>query len=1053
MSDVCTEPVVVISEVDKSQALTSAAIQTKIGAVFFGPDPDHNTFPAIPRDWLPTHAIEITDALCHGEVVLSCSVTLTNVPVYPVLPTGTYEIRWSGEVTVASGLRAETVTWTNEVLASGAATGGWGTPKPANPTLRVPYVYASVAITPTIEFRYPVRKRADIYSHSRYGLDGLGNTFDWGHYFLSLERTIDVSPYFRDVQINQCYWPWDGDATAKVTCLGTTKQATVTAGFNTAGQFLEPANVGATVLLDYQPWDGYYHNGAGNLSAIIDLLHLGQAPGFETYSDSQDIDLGWANHYQSTVAASGGRITVTGNTELLRVQGYYAAADVVSLTADFQAADGKALPDGLTVAAYSPPGQPPSVGDDWYSMPYLTDISFTGPGSYTDTCCHYDLACWGDEGTTFDVEAADGDRTAAIACAISPGDLLAAELEPAAWRYPLPIPVTEARWIPLGYYPIPEIIVFDDGTHAAEWTAGGGGTLSQTGAGMKLTGASGKTMSRVLGADDVSVRSCRWLVLKITAPATGTGTFEACGHTWDFDLADADASGQIFLDTCAPGDASGNDTTETRYDTTGWGWGLFLPTTFVLTFNTADDVVVRSLGLDGSRGSGNQYHLMSEVVGRIPGYGDERRGIWFAQDGHVILDESIGTVSEAVDNDPDPPTRDLPLPYTIQGVYDEITEEISASTDVYARGPWLVFDNDMNAPAVARMAVHTQYLGRNEDGTADDESQDFYYGVQWWNNGREAFNFAPVVEHTAGATYLEQRAHAWADRIEFAPGTASAITTRKIFGGRLTGLVCDASTQRGVPEAGVTVTSTGNTYSLTTDADGFFISPHLYQTGDHSAELTADALVTDSVTTMHHGRRARICLPGVAVVSSGLDLLIDELTGIGAVAYVTDEGQLLVQRTFSMGRQWEAPRVISATSPSHPCLIVNSVGMKREWGLAWVESGTVYLGWTTDGYLSLTGEATTLTDVSHVRAVVHPVSGVMLVAGYDTVEGEIVCARSFDLGATLSAAVTVASCDEQAFGLTPAPDALNRWVISYKGASSVETCWSTDNGLSWQAAS
>lgn len=255
----------------------------------------------------------------------------------------------------------------------------------------------------------------------------------------------------------------------------------------------------------------------------------------------------------------------------------------------------------------------------------------------------------------------------------------------------------------------------------------------------------------------------------------------------------------------------------------------------------------------------------------------------------------------------------------------------------------------------------------------------------------------------------------------------------------------------------VTISGTGGTgAAFDTDDLGFKLSPSLQQPlheVDREYQISANIDAT-SLSELVETRNRNVTMVAVRgfleLAGDDSDLLFDQLTGIGCAAWI-DTGVLYVARTFDYGLTWGVPTAVANSGASRPCLVIAPTNL-RVWGVLWNEDSTVKLAWSTDGFATKE-VAELMTGVTHVRALVHPLTGVMLVAGWRDSDDSIVVARSFDHGVTLSVPIAVAAATEKAFGLAIAPTQLNTWCITCTSGGSVQTYWSTDNGLTWSLAS
>jgi hypothetical protein len=230
-------------------------------------------------------------------------------------------------------------------------------------------------------------------------------------------------------------------------------------------------------------------------------------------------------------------------------------------------------------------------------------------------------------------------------------------------------------------------------------------------------------------------------------------------------------------------------------------------------------------------------------------------------------------------------------------------------------------------------------------------------------------------------------------------------------------------------------------------------NPALLDFGHQEISTTVDEGATIYAATHPNLRQMgwlRICLYDVADVGN-IDLLIDRFTGMGAIAYVQG-GVLFARRTYNYGKSFFPPIEISRSgTPRRPSLF-RAPDARSIWGVAWDDGTNVLRTYTTDAWTTLSEVTTMLAGATLVRTKVHPLTGVMLVAGWK--EGNIIVARSLDYGKTISDGpiAAIAGMPEEAFGLDVAPDARSTWCIVAKNSGGEHvTYWSTDNGLTWEA--
>lgn len=251
------------------------------------------------------------------------------------------------------------------------------------------------------------------------------------------------------------------------------------------------------------------------------------------------------------------------------------------------------------------------------------------------------------------------------------------------------------------------------------------------------------------------------------------------------------------------------------------------------------------------------------------------------------------------------------------------------------------------------------------------------------------------------------------------------------------------------PQTGTVLTHTDDVLTIDnatdppTDSDVYVLMPYSY---DIVAGTGGDE-TTETVQLRNRGWIfATVKLPDNA---TECDLYIDDLTGVGMLAYI-EGSSLMMAPTYDAGATFGAGVEVSNSSPTSPCVLLGMDAL-HSWGVSYNEAGATKIAWSTDGFATKE-VATLMTGCTNVKVRIHPLTGVMLIAGWDTTAEEIVCAQSFDSGVTVSTPDTVVVTTEQAFGLDSAPTALGTWCITYSDAGTIKTMWSTDNGLTWSAA-
>lgn len=229
---------------------------------------------------------------------------------------------------------------------------------------------------------------------------------------------------------------------------------------------------------------------------------------------------------------------------------------------------------------------------------------------------------------------------------------------------------------------------------------------------------------------------------------------------------------------------------------------------------------------------------------------------------------------------------------------------------------------------------------------------------------------------------------------------------------------------------------------------GWFESRSFNTKGD--ASLLGAGEVTPVTVPLRNRMYSRVILTSALVPSTGIDACIDAVSGVMHIALIADDG-LRVQRSLDAGKTLAASVLVTeAASPVNPCIFIKR-HERNKVGAVWSEDATAKIAWSDDGFATRE-VATLMTGLSNLRVKVNPF-GVMLAAGWQSSSGKIVAARSFDYGATWSALADVATADEQAFGLTVAPNEHGTWCVTFVDvAGAVKTYWSHDNGLAWAEA-
>jgi hypothetical protein len=265
----------------------------------------------------------------------------------------------------------------------------------------------------------------------------------------------------------------------------------------------------------------------------------------------------------------------------------------------------------------------------------------------------------------------------------------------------------------------------------------------------------------------------------------------------------------------------------------------------------------------------------------------------------------------------------------------------------------------------------------------------------------------------------------------------------KVLQGRIQGILWDNM----APASGVTVdiTSPEQTENLTTDSGGYSRSSN-HNDPASSSEYNA------TMTPIHNRTWYRVARSQGTV--GGCEVLIDKLTGMGVLAYVANS-KAYIKRTSNFGRTWFGARAVSGVSTPGSLALFGCYDNMNSIGLAWDDGTDIKCLRTTDNFNSNWGVSTLLSGATQVKARVHPLTGLTLIAGWDN--NTIIVGRSYDYGKTLTGGTVtaVSNVADAAFGLDFAPDSRCRWCITCQDAISGNyvTYWSTDHGLSWVLAS
>lgn len=640
--------------------------------------------------------------------------------------------------------------------------------------------------------------------------------------------------------------------------------------------------------------------------------------------------------------------------------------------------------------------------------------------------------------------------------------LTAAHLPPYQWRLPLQVPYSWASWPALKVRRLASFLV-DACAGDTDWTATGC-TLDDTTNAGKLTAtvtAANQTISRAIAAADVCLSSARKLRLKVSCDA-GAGTarvYFAKGGTgekyWDCIIIGT-AEQTFTLDLCAPFNASDSESdAHSRYRVEfnqtpgGWGYGVDngisrtaetelgndLPAwdaTLTIEFSAAGVWTIDTIELVASTAGGKVYVLDLVAdrdeykAGLMPDTSDlwARRGI-LAVEGRNVLDEALGYAYEDSGGD----RIAVPL-WLGQIVYWNNLRMLGKGLH------WLESGTSYSAPSGSQIL-------------AIPGGAQYSTPAQYCNDAQDALFLLPSVQTLADNVILTGKL--WADTIKLGCGVNKPLSCVRWFGGLAQGMTAKGS--GGLLAAGIEVTATGTTETVktTSNSDGYYQSRGLrFETYD----LTVDALTETLTPAVDAWLRASFCkaTPGAL----DIDIVIDSLTGRGWVAYNDTDGKLFVAPTLDAGKTFGPPVDLLVSDAQHPSLYINPVSDFRELGIYWDSTGPVsYTAVSVDGFANYDIGVTPESAGTYMRAKVHPLLGIMVSAWWvSTSGGRIESARSFDFGATWDTPVVVVACPEGGFGLDIAPTDLNHWCIAYIDAGGAQkTMWSTDNALSWEAAS
>jgi len=525
---------------------------------------------------------------------------------------------------------------------------------------------------------------------------------------------------------------------------------------------------------------------------------------------------------------------------------------------------------------------------------------------------------------------------------------------------------------------------------------------------MNVTVTSGPCrLTRAISGDLTGARTIEW---NHTSDDTDPIEVELDGNVWDVTPTD------FLVDVVAVKGRSGSDTTQIDVANTGWAGGLH---------------AVTALALDNLR-NGKTYHFGLVKGKRIAESAGGFTQVEVSNDAFIGAERGASDVTDSY-------TTGKCLALIVDGIY-----AVYGDQDTMDVG-WLSPDVTTQKGLVS--------MGFNEAPSG-------------WKQAGEvnSYHLRPGIYSSYQTVIVPAYMRAAQVWLPCCLNASPTLTTRKLLRGMIRVLLVneDATLARGClvtieqryTPGGAVVWST----TRQTDPLGCLIlGPYQQGIDDHQNYYTVKAQQADdswvsAQVEVRNRNVTQVTLVGDFERESitETDLLIDELTGVGVLAYIDSEW-LKVERTFDHGATFGAAETVS-TDAEHPCVCLDHAGERHLWGLLWTEGGHTLIARSTDGFANYEDD-TLLSGVTHTRAVVHPLSGVMLIAGYDSATGKIVAARSFDFGATVSTPVDVVAASEQAIGLTYAPTDRNTWCLSYvDGSGDHYVMWSTDNGLTWSAA-
>ncbi len=612
-------------------------------------------------------------------------------------------------------------------------------------------------------------------------------------------------------------------------------------------------------------------------------------------------------------------------------------------------------------------------------------------------------------------------------------------------------------WTQGAIYYGPPLTAFDAfGSIVEGWTAVDGETLSIDTGRLKIVKSGSKAITKTFLAEGDTSREIWFdtisaLVIDLDCP---TGT--ACKLTIGTKEWTHDHDGEPWVvHLCLPTNATGVDTSSSRYEREfangaasdsegGWGWGIGRGNqTLRLDFSTSEDVFIESISAHAETGEHSVITAPGLIVEdarfRVD---DDAEGLkrWAQPylmhiiDGRIEAQEEAGILREP----------DLAA-YEDTYVADE-TRTIDAVLGRMQSGsgyPGTLIPGRRATARASRgnglVAIENAVTGAGKSTT--EGGVEYYKPDQYCRGGRAIWDLKTgnASGTGTGGTAVTLTGQVVADRIGMGFGVHVPLTCRMVLWGGVNGVVLNG-------DAAV-IASKSDVVQDTAELTG----ARWYDLPDLSlpwASKTAPWQVQQVGSTEYgewdkaiQGVLLRLCLIGgdELPTDDGCDYHVDQLSGHSIAAYGTKEGLIKTVRSFDYGKSWEPPVTIPNVAGSRrPAVIVNEADKTRPWGVVYDTNGSASIAWSTDGFYNQTPEVL-MTGVTHMRAAVHPLSGVMLIAGYRIADGKIVTAYSTDYGATLSAVSEVCLADEAGFGLHYAPDAQALWTLIVRAAS-----WSAD---------